>query len=155
MRRMFIRAASAGAIIMTGVLAGLAVTAARPAQTQPAPAPAAPQAAQLAALGTLEHGDWELKLRDEKGGVRHVCVGDPRLLLQVRHGGSSCSRFIVTDAAERVVVTYDCAGAGNGRTDLRIETPRLVQIQSQGIADSAPFSLTMEGRRVGSCKSGG
>lgn len=142
---------------MTAGMAGLGVTAARPAQTPPAPATAtpAPPAAPLAGLNTLEHGDWELKLRSEKGEVRHVCVGDPRLLLQVRHGASSCSRFVVSDSAEHVVVTYDCAGAGNGRTDLRIETSRLVQIQSQGIADSAPFSMTLEGRRVGACKAGG
>ena len=152
MRKVLIRAAGAGAIIMAMAFAGFGVTDAHPAQNQSAPAPAQPQAVTLAALGGLERGDWELKLRGEKGEVRHVCVGDPRLLLQVRHGVGSCSRFVVTDEDKHAVVTYDCAGAGNGRTDLRVETPRLVQIQSQGIADSAPFSLTMEGRRVGSCK---
>jgi hypothetical protein len=32
-----------------------------------------------------------------------------------------------------------------------VETPRLVQIQSQGVADSAPFSFTIEARRTGDC----
>jgi hypothetical protein len=109
------------------------------------------QAPVLAGLGGLERGNWELRVREPGGAVSHLCLGDPRLLLQVQHARNSCQRFVVTDTAEHIVVTYDCAAAGNGRTDLRIETPRLVQIQSQGIADSAPFSFEMEARRVGVC----
>ncbi|MDF0540965.1 hypothetical protein PX699_01320 [Sphingobium sp. H39-3-25] len=109
------------------------------------------QAPALAGLGGLERGNWELRVREPGGAVSHLCLGDPRLLLQVQHARSSCQRFVVTDAAQHIVVTYDCAAAGNGRTDLRIETPRLVQIQSQGIAEGAPFSFEMEARRVGVC----
>lgn len=114
------------------------------------PAPA--QAPALAGLGKLETGNWELRTRGEGGAVRNLCLADARQLLQLRHPGRNCSRFIVTDTAAQVVVTYDCAAAGNGRTDLRIETPRLVQIQSQGIADSAPFDFSMEARRTGACR---
>jgi hypothetical protein len=106
----------------------------------------------IAGLSTLEPGDWELRSREPGGAVKHMCLTDMRQLLQVRHAGRSCSRFVVTDTATQVVVTYDCAAAGNGRTALRVETPRLVQIQSQGIADSAPFDFAMEGRRIGACK---
>ncbi|CAN5449246.1 hypothetical protein BH10PSE12_BH10PSE12_24250 [soil metagenome] len=110
------------------------------------------QAPGLAALGTLESGDWELRVRGRGGAVKHLCLGDTRELLQVQHSGRSCSRFVVTDTAQQIVVTYDCAAAGNGRSDLRIETPRLVQIQSQGISNGAPFSFSMEARRVGVCR---
>ncbi|HEX7782606.1 MAG TPA: hypothetical protein VF509_07345 [Sphingobium sp.] len=105
----------------------------------------------IAGLNSLESGNWELRSREPGGAVRHMCLSDMRQLLQIRHAGRSCSRFVVTDTATQVVVTYDCAAAGNGRTALRIETPRLVQIQSQGIADSAPFDFAMEGRRIGAC----
>jgi hypothetical protein len=113
------------------------------------PAPA--QTPTLAGLSKLETGNWELRVRGDGGAVRNLCLADARQLLQLRHPGRSCSRFVVTDTAAQVVVTYDCAEAGNGRTDLRIETPRLVQIQSQGIANSAPFDFSMEARRTGAC----
>lgn len=110
------------------------------------------QAPALNGLSTLEPGVWELRSREPGGKIRHICLADMRQLLQLRHPGRNCSRFVVTDTAAQVVVTYDCASAGNGRTALRIETPRLVQIQSQGIADSAPFDFAVEGRRTGSCR---
>lgn len=106
----------------------------------------------LAALTTLEKGDWELRTRGEAGAPKHMCIGDGRQLLQLRHPGRSCSRFVVQDAPGRVIVTYDCAAAGNGRTDLRVETPRLAQVQSQGVADGAPFSFAVEARRTGECR---
>lgn len=116
-----------------------------------APAPASVQMPSLAALSHLEQGEWEVREREPRGQVYRLCLGDARQLLQVHHPGQSCQRFIVADEAERVTVTYTCAGAGHGHTDLRIETSRLVQIESQGIASGAPFDLSMEGRWVGAC----
>jgi hypothetical protein len=114
----------------------------------------AAQAPVLAGLAGLERGRWELRMREPGGQPSHVCLGDPRQLLQPRHPGAQCRRYVVTDQPGHVVVTYDCGAAGNGRTDLRIETPRLAQILSQGIADSAPFAFAMEARHVGECKPG-
>ena len=57
-----------------------------------------------------------------------------------------------SDAADAASITYDCAAAGNGRTDLRVETARLIQISSQGVADGAPFVFVAEGRRIGACR---
>lgn len=110
------------------------------------------QAPGLGGLAGLERGDWELHVRKAGGAVSHICLGDPRMLLQIQHPRNICRRYVVTDTAQHIVVTYDCAAAGNGRTDLRIETARLVQIQSQGVADSAPFSFQMEARRIGTCR---
>jgi len=106
----------------------------------------------LAALDGLETGEWELRVRGQDGPVRRLCLGDRRQLLQPQHPGRECGRFVVADKANQLVVTYDCAGAGNGRTDLRVETPRLAQIQSQGISGGAPFSYAIEARRVGECQ---
>lgn len=103
------------------------------------------------ALRALEAGEWELHGRGEGAATRKLCVSDLRQLLQVQHGRALCRAFMISDSSNAVTVTYDCAAGGNGRTDLRVETTRLVQIQSQGIADGAPFAFAAEGRRVGDC----
>jgi hypothetical protein len=108
--------------------------------------------ATLAALRPLQTGQWELRERGEGAETRKLCVTDLRQLLQVRHGRALCRSFIINDAATMATVTYDCAAGGNGRTDLRVETPKLVQINSQGIADGAPFAFTMEARHIGACQ---
>lgn len=129
---------SLGALAMT-VAVGTA------AWAEPARAPA-PQALQR-----LETGEWELHDRDGGAETRKLCVSDLRQLLQVQHGQELCRSFTVSDSAHAATVTYDCAAAGNGRTDLRVETTRLVQIRSQGIAQGAPFAFAAEGRRIGDC----
>ncbi|MBB6123761.1 DUF3617 domain-containing protein [Sphingobium subterraneum] len=119
-----------------------------------APGGSAPKAAGMLALHGLEKGQWELRERGRtppERQPRKVCVGDPAQLMQVGHPRASCSRFVVADEASRAAVTYQCNGAGSGRTDLRVETSRLVQIDAQGVANGAPFSLALEGRRVGNC----
>ncbi len=98
----------------------------------------------------LEAGEWELRERGT-GAVRKLCVSQLSQLLQRRHDGHGCKSFTVNDTPKRLVITYECGAAGNGRTDLRIETSRLVQIMSQGIADGAPFDFALEGRWVGAC----
>lgn len=100
----------------------------------------------------LEAGEWELRGRGEDSAVRKLCVAHLNQLLQSRHAGNSCKSFTVSDTPRRLVVTYQCGAAGNGRTELRIETPRLVQIQSQGMDDGAPFSFASEGRWLGACR---
>ncbi|WP_340267418.1 DUF3617 domain-containing protein [Sphingobium mellinum] len=106
-------------------------------------------------LKGLEPGEWELRERGEDGaGVRprRLCLTDLRQLIQIRHSGHNCRRLTVDETTSRIAVSYDCAGAGGGRTDLRIETSRLVQIRSQGVVGGAPFSFMMEGRRIGACR---
>ncbi|KEQ54335.1 DUF3617 domain-containing protein [Sphingobium chlorophenolicum] len=124
------------AAAMAMMVAGSVVQAAGPAQRLPK---------------GLEAGQWELRERGGDGAVRKLCISNLSQLLQSRHAGNSCKSFTVSDAANRLVVTYECGAAGNGRTDLRIETSRLVQIQSQGIADGAPFAFALEGRWLGAC----
>ncbi|UZW55056.1 hypothetical protein NUH86_16530 [Sphingobium sp. JS3065] len=99
----------------------------------------------------LEAGQWELRERGPDGAVRKLCVAHLNQLLQSRHAGHSCKSFTVSETPNRLVVTYECGAAGNGRTDLRTETARLVQIRSQGIADGAPFAFALEGRWLGAC----
>lgn len=106
-----------------------------------------------AALKKLERGEWQLRSRDDPAKVaRKLCVSDLRQLLQVQHMYNNCKHFVVRDRPADAVVTYDCGAAGNGRTDLRVETSHLIQIQSQGIAKGAPFDFALEGRHIGACR---
>jgi len=110
----------------------------------------------LMALGGLEPGLWELRERDapSKNGVPalRLCVRHPAQLLQIRHRGAQCGYYVVADNPSRAVITYQCERSGTGYTDLRMETSRLVQIQTQGVENGAPFALTLEGRRIGECR---
>ncbi len=111
-------------------------------------------AAPVTALRQLEKGQWELRERGAGRGEpprQRICVGDPAQLLRAGSGEGACDQFIVADSADRAIVTYQCKGKGSGRTDLRVETPRLVQIQSQGVSGGAPFAVQLEGRRTGDC----
>jgi hypothetical protein len=122
------------------------------AATAAAAVPTTAQAPGLAMLGQLERGQWQIRDREAAGAAgRAICLGDARTLLQLRHPGATCSRFVVEDAADVVTVQYSCPGSGNGRTTIRRETNRLVQVETQGILNGAPFAAEYEVRRVGVC----
>jgi len=112
--------------------------------------PIAALGAELAMLDSLAKGAWSLRIRDDATEQR-VCVRDGRELIQIRHRQTGCSRFVVRDEANEVIVQYTCRGNGYGRTSLRREGNGLVQIQSQGIIDGAPFSISGEARHSGAC----
>ncbi len=111
------------------------------------------EAPPLAALQQLQPGRWTLSSHDADFETRAVCIGDPKILLQIRHPLALCNRFVVANDRNRAVVSYSCSGAGNGLTTIRIETPRLAQIETQGVAGGAPFDLAIEARRTGDCPS--
>ena len=116
-------------------------------------APADGAGPSLAMLDQLEAGRWELRDRDGSAPQR-ICVPNGRRLIQLRHPGRACDSFIVKDSPSEVVVQYTCQGRGYGRTQIRRETNRLVQVQSQGIVDGLPFEFSVEARRVGECSGG-
>jgi hypothetical protein len=101
-------------------------------------------------LAQVERGQWQLV---GAGGtaIGTVCLGDPLLLAQPQHGPQPCSREVLASDAHSVTVNYFCPGMGRGRTILRVETPRLVQIDSQGLQDGAPFALRAQARKIGPC----
>ena len=117
-------------------------------------APAQPvRAPVLSALEAIERGEWRLRPTMSEGTAQTMCLTDPAVLLQLRHAGQSCQRFVVENQPRVATVTYSCSGVGSGRTRIKVETPRLVQIDSQGIADNAPFAMAFEARRIGDCRS--
>jgi hypothetical protein len=100
-------------------------------------------------LESVERGQWELRAGGNPAGT--VCLGDPLLLAQPQHGPQPCTREIIASDSRSATVSYVCPGMGRGRTILRVETPRLVQIDSQGLHSGAPFALRAEARRTGAC----
>lgn len=116
-------------------------------------APASGGGQSLAMLDQLDSGRWELRVREPGAPVQKLCVDDGRRFIQLRHQADSCERFVVQDGVSDVTVQYTCRGRGYGRTHIRRETNRLVQIDSQGIAQGLPFDFSAEARRVGDCGS--
>ena len=108
------------------------------------------QAPELAMLNTLTKGAWDLRIRDD-GSQQRICVRDGREFIQLRHRQPGCSRIVVQDGADEVVVQYTCRGNGYGRTSIRREGNSLVQIRSQGIEGDTPFSFSAEARHNGGC----
>ena len=130
--RAIVRPALAGSLFLCGLTA----------------APA--QAPQLAALSSIEQGEWQLREVGAHNPARQLCVSDPALLLQIVQGEAPCSRFVIENAANTATVHYTCP-TGHGRTTITIETPRLFQLKTQGIMNGAPFDYDFEGRRTGAC----
>jgi hypothetical protein len=122
-------------------LAGFSLFVAAPVGSQPAAPPM---------LARLESGQWELRGAGNSR-ITSICLGNPILLTQPQHGGANCTRDVVAADATSMTVNYSCPGVGRGRTTIRFETPRLVQIDSQGLYRGAPFALRAEARRVGAC----
>jgi hypothetical protein len=109
-----------------------------------------------AALRGLLPGLWQLKsLAEPAAPVRSLCVTDPAIFLQLGHPRMQCAFSILADDPHGATVNYVCTGAGRGRTVIGVETPRLFHLQTQGIANGAPFDLDYEARRTGDCPAGG
>src|SRR3989344_4657433 len=109
------------------------------------------QAPSLAMLDGLEKGSWQLRERGNNAVAQTMCFGDARRMIQIYHPRANCSRYVIEDTPKSVTVHSPCPGAGHGRTTIRSETNRLVQIDTQGIADGKPFSQAYEARRSGAC----
>ena len=111
----------------------------------------AAQAPAIALLDRLEAGQWELR---GAGGavIASICLGDRHLLVQPQHGSAECTRSLVSSGEDMATVRYTCPGNGFGQTTIRLETPRLARIDSQGLNRGAPFALRGEARRIGPCR---
>lgn len=105
----------------------------------------------LNALSSLQTGQWQLRAQGSAAAPKSLCINDTHALLQIRHSGAACSRFVIASDARMATVHYTCPGAGHGRTTIRVENSRLAQIDSQGVAENQPFALVYEGRRVAAC----
>jgi len=129
MRRTAVLALSVG-----GIAAALMLTAAQ----QPSP------------LAQAKGGNWELTGVPGAKSV-HECVGDVLAFARYEHRGKSCSSKLISQSASKVVVEYQCGGAGFGHTELELITPRNLRVSTQGISDGLPFNYVLQARRIGDC----
>ena len=141
-------------ISTTGIVAGIVIIACGLALSIAAltalPRSAAAQAESLKMLDSLSKGEWTIKHRDGSQD-RKICIRTGQELIQLRHAETNCSRFVVEDERDKVTIQYTCPGNGYGRTNIRMETGGLVQIESQGIVSGAPFQFAAEARHTGNC----
>jgi hypothetical protein len=117
---------------------------------------AAPASSQrggsIAALNKIQPGLWQLRVLGREGAKpAALCLSDPAVLAQLQHRSQPCSRLVVAQDGTGATVHYTCQAGGYGQTSLRIETPRLVQIDTQGILDNVPFAYRAEARFAGAC----
>lgn len=105
----------------------------------------------LALLDTLERGMWQLRPTGDSAPMTKICLGKSDDFIQIEHSGLACERYVVRSNANSVTVSYSCSGEGQGTTTIRKESSRIVHLQSQGITNKGPFSITAEARRLGPC----
>jgi hypothetical protein len=114
------------------------------------PAKAVQPAQPLLVANAITPGNWRIKAPGMPD--QSLCLADILPLLQLQHPQPGCSRFTIADKFDRATVHYSCTGAGWGRTTVIVSTPRLVLIDTQGIARSEPFAYEAEARRTGDCE---
>lgn len=102
-------------------------------------------------LGGIRDGEWDVRPRGSSSSQR-LCVTSEYALIQLRHQGKACTRLLIERTPDSVLVQYTCKGSGFGRTRLRRETPQLVQLETQGVANGFPFDYAAEGRWTGECQ---
>lgn len=139
---------------MRGGGAGRAILAAVAAILGAASAVAVVPGSGLKATASIEPGLWQVRERGAKTGGRNLCVRDVGALVQLRHAGVQCSRFVIEDAGNRATVHYTCPGSGHGRTTITVNTSHALTVETQGIAEGLPFQEEYWVRRLGSCSAG-
>ena len=103
-----------------------------------------------AALGSVTPGLWEISGKPQTNPQR-LCLAEIASLAQVEHRNSRCTRVVIRDLPNLAEIHYTCSGGGFGRTTLKPITPRSLRVDTQGIADGAPFSYVLQAKRVGDC----
>ncbi len=113
-------------------------------------APGVAWATRSTMLDSLSPGMWTVRDR-HTGAQDRICVRTGREFIQLGHRQARCSRFLIRNLPNEVVVQYTCEGEDYGRTTIRQESSALVQIASQGIRNGRPFTFNGEARRSGRC----
>jgi hypothetical protein len=101
-------------------------------------------------LARLETGKWTVKSGDG-ANAGELCLGDPAQLVRLEHPGLACTNQSVVGDVGGATIQYSCPGHGYGHTILRIATPRVATIETQGLMDGRPFAYRATARKVGPC----
>lgn len=108
----------------------------------------------VGALSQVQVGQWQLHEVGAKTPPQAVCAPDVKRLLQIQHGAASCSFRTISDEGSAATVRYVCPGAGNGTTELKVESRTILRLHTQGVARGAPYDVTYEARYAGACETG-
>lgn len=100
-------------------------------------------------LASIQRGSWQL--RSENGATRRICVRETSRIAQIEHGNAQCQQVVIDRSGNSTTVRYSCTGHGTGRSTITVETPRLIKIDTQGVANGSPFAEVYEGRFIGAC----
>jgi hypothetical protein len=106
--------------------------------------------ASIEALTKLERGRWQI-IDDSRERRPSLCLGDPMQLARLEHRRGKCTQEIISADEAGGTVQYSCPSGGFGHSTVRVETPRIVRIDTQGLVDGRPFAYRAEARRVGDC----
>jgi len=98
-------------------------------------------------------GLWQVAFSARGAPQANVCIADPVMLGQWEHRGGRCSQTILSDQANKAVVSYTCADGGFGRSEMSMLTPRTIRVATQGISAGKPFNYVIHARRTGNCPS--
>ncbi len=130
------------------ILAGLVAAAAPASALAPQKGMARPA---LTAFVGIERGQWAVRELDAAVAPTSICLGDPEVLTRFEHRAGACPSQVVEDGARSATVQYSCPSGGFGHSKVRVETPRLVRVDTQGVSGGRPFSYRLEARRTGAC----
>ena len=100
-------------------------------------------------LAGVEPGLWEVSRAG--AATQRICIADPAELAQFEHRPAKCTREVLRESGSTAVVNYSCPDGGFGHTTMTVITPRSLRVETQGIADSAPFKYKIQARLVGNC----
>jgi hypothetical protein len=104
------------------------------------------------ALSQVQPGLWEISgAPGTKRPVRQ-CIASLATLARFEHRSKNCNARILKDAGNATLVEYSCGGAGFGRSDIEVLTPRSLRISTQGISDGLPFNYVLQARRIDDCQ---
>ena len=112
------------------------------------PLSAQPRARTLAQAAP---GLWELTGIPGRAAPSRRCVADTGALAQMEHSRQTCTRVVVRDDGASSEIHYTCTRGGFGQTQITLLTPRSLRIETQGIANNAPFHYVVQARRLGNC----
>lgn len=116
-------------------------------------APSTAQQRDSDLLSSLMPGLWQFRDKSRNSElVDAICIGDINRMVQIKNKNDSCTRKMIGSSGNSVTYDYICDGKGKGRTTIRKETSKLVQVHSQGISGGQFFNFQLEARHSGSCR---
>lgn len=126
-------------------VAGLACCAGAVLATGPTKAP------PVAVVADFPVGQWQLREVGSTQPAKAMCIADADVLIQLKHPGLQCTRFVIDDSARTATLHYTCPGAGHGRTTIKLESRKAFHLDTQGVAGGSPFDTGYDATRIGDC----